>query len=149
MAITEKEALRPDTRALLSQLAQAGFPVGYARIHSWHINPGDPSFTALLALYYNEDARREDPGNCAYYEIGGNMTQAALAAIQSADDRRVFYGIVEYLIHFQMYQRQIGGVKDDDEYIAALAEKQEALDRLDAELGLNLSGVFTLDSGPA
>jgi hypothetical protein len=101
MALSANEALRPDTCELLSQLVHVRFPVGYARIHSWHVNPGDPSFTALLALYYNEDARREDPDNCACYEIGGNLTQETLDALRSADDRDVFYKEIEYFIYLQ------------------------------------------------
>jgi hypothetical protein len=108
------------------------------------VNPGDPSFTALLALYYNEDARREDTDNCACYEIGGTMPAEVLEALQRADDRSVFYGVVECLIHFQTYQRQLSGVEDDEEYIAALDEKQRMLRRMDEDLGLNLSDFFIL-----
>jgi hypothetical protein len=143
MAITEKEALRTDTCALLSRLARPGFPVGYARIHSWHINPGDPSFTALLALYYDEAARRESAENCAYYEIGGNITPETLAALQSADDRDVIYKAIEYFIRLQIYQGQLHGL-GDDEFMAALEEMRETLDLLDRDSGLNLSDIFQL-----
>jgi hypothetical protein len=95
-------------------------------------------------MSYNEDARREDPDNCAYYETGGNMPAEVLEALQRADDRSVFYGVVEYLIHFQVYQKQVSGVKDNDEYIAALDEKQRTLNQLDDALGLNLSTFFIL-----
>ncbi|MDR0375252.1 MAG: hypothetical protein LBH85_05955 [Treponema sp.] len=145
MAITEKEVLRADTCALLSQLARPGFPAGYARIHSWRINPGDPSFTALLALYYDESARRENPENCAYYEMGGNVTPETLAAIQSTDDRDVFYKAIEYFIHLQAYQAALRGIADDGEFAAALEEKRTALERLDGDLGLNLSDIFQLE----
>jgi hypothetical protein len=145
MAITEKEVLRADTCAMLSRLARPGFPVGYARIHSWHVSPGDPSFTALLALYYDEAARREDAGNCAYYEIGGNMTPETLEALRAADDRDVFYKAIEYVVHLQTYQAALRGIADDGEFAAALEEARAELERLDEDLGLNLSGIFQLE----
>jgi hypothetical protein len=145
MALNKNETARPDTCALLSQLAGSGFPVGYARIHSWRINPTDPSFEALLALYYDEATRNESPANCAYYSVGGHITPETLAAIQSADDRSVFYKAIEYFIHFQMYRLRLQTI-DDDEYISELEEKQAALEQLDDDLGINLSTSFFLVS---
>jgi hypothetical protein len=146
MALNENETVRADTLALLSQLAQTGFPVGYARIHSWHVNPSDPSFDALLALYYNEETRKSDEEHCGYYEIGANITPEILALIQTADDRAVFYKVIEWIIHFQFHQTRLKAVIDDEEYISNLEEKTHILERLDADLGLNMSTTFSLSS---
>jgi hypothetical protein len=146
MALNENETLRADTCALLSRLAHAGFPVGYARIHSWRVNPSDPSFDALLALYYNEEARESDEGNCGYYEIGANITPEILALIQTADDRAVFYKVIEWTIHFQSCQTRLRDIIDDDEYISALEEETNILKQLDTDLGINMSTKFNPSS---
>jgi hypothetical protein len=146
MALNEKETLRADTCAKLSEVARAGFPVGYARIHSWHINPSDPSFDATLALYYNEETRKNNEENCGYYGMGANLSPETLALIQTVDDRTVFYKIIEWLIHFQFHQSRLKSIIDDAEYIEALEEATNALEQLDADLGLDMSREFSLSS---
>jgi hypothetical protein len=146
MALNEKETLREDTCAMLSELARAGFPVGYARIHSWHINPSDPSFDVTLALYYNEETRKNNEGNCGYYGMGANLSPETFALIQTADDRTVFYKIIEWLIHFQTRQTRLKDIGGDAEYIAALEEATNMLEQLDADLGLDMSAEFPLSA---
>jgi hypothetical protein len=146
MALNEKETLREDTCAMLSELARVGFPVGYARIHNWHINPSDPSFDATLALYYNEETRKNNEGNCGYYGMGANLSPETFALLQTGDDRTVFYKIIEWLIHYQFRQARLQGVSDDNEYIAAFEEATNALEQLDADLGLDMSIEFPLST---
>jgi hypothetical protein len=144
MALCTGESINTETMQLLTRLTKPGFPVGYARIESWHINPGDPSFVAMLALYANAQARDEDIANCAHYQIGCTLTQEQLAAITAADDRAVFYKAVEYIVHFQMYEQQLQHLSDPDEIEAFIAEKNALLAELDDGLGQDLSTIFIL-----
>jgi hypothetical protein len=144
MALSEHEIKSSDTLQLLTRLAKVGFPVGYARIESWHINPGDPSFFALLALYFSEEVRQTDPSSCAHYEIGCFLTHEVLELLNQGDDRNLLYKAVEYIIHFQIFEQMLRKITDKDEALAFVAEKNQVLDELDNELGIDLSTVFAL-----
>jgi hypothetical protein len=149
MALSGQEIKSSDTLQLLTQLVKVGFPVGYARIESWHINPGDPSFFAMLALYFSEDIRHTDPLSCAHYEIGCSLTSEALAALTQADDRSLLYKAVEYIVHYQIFEQMLKKITDKNAALAFIAEKNQVLDELDNELGIDLSTIFALNEQTA
>ncbi len=128
MALQISEGTRQSTLNILGDFARLPFPLGYARMESFNLNYNDPSFTAVMALYYDEDARNTSPQKCSYYAIGCTLQQADFDIIASIDDRQLLYKHVEYIIHFQQAQKDV-----TDENKATL---QAELDALSDELGI-------------
>jgi hypothetical protein len=144
MALSENEIKSSDTLKLLTQLVRVGFPVEYARIESWHIDPGGPGFSAMLALYYSGEVRQTDPLSCAHYGIGCNLTPEAMAFLTWADDRDTLYKAVEYIVHYQIFQQMLNKITNKGEAEAFITEKNQVLDELNDALGIDLSTLFTL-----
>lgn len=86
----------------LRQLANQPYPIGYVRIESFNLNYNDPSFTAVLAMYYDEQARNNDVLSCSYYMIGCTLQQADFDILQGIDDRQLLYKHIEYIINYQV-----------------------------------------------
>jgi hypothetical protein len=129
MALSESEIKNETTLDLLTQLTNSAFPVGYARIESWNINQDDPSFTAVLALYLNEETRRQNKKNCTHYHIGCTPSEEMLASFRAGDDRVALYAAVEYIVHYQIYTQGLSKIEDSEKPEYA-AEKNAVLEAL-------------------
>ena len=145
MALSHKESISQDTLDLLTELTNSPFPIGYARISEWRIHIDDPSFNATLIMYFNETIRNNNPNNALLYGIGCNLTQNLSTALQNTDDRNIIYKMIEYIIHFQYFEKQLIKLKDESERLAFITEKNAVLDKLDNDLGIDLSILFSLD----
>jgi hypothetical protein len=145
MALSENEIKISDTLQLLTKLVKTGFPVGYARIASWHINPGDPSFVAVLSLYLNEECRQENPLGCSHFEIGCTLTPEALEFLTQADDRNLLYKAIEFIVHYQIFEQTLLTIMDKAEAHQFVEEKNAVLAELNDELGIGLSTNFKLN----
>lgn len=135
MALTESEGTRSDSLVKARKLMQAAFPVGYIQIESWYVNPQDPSFTAILRLFYNEDLRRADAESAYRYSIGCTLQASDFDRMSSVDDRKHLYPMIEYLIHYQLAGKEVGQGKVDKEKV------EQELKALREELGVET--VFT------
>lgn len=144
MALSADEIVRRDTLDILTEITHSPYPIGYARIDSWRIHYGDPSFNAHILLYYNEDARKKNPQNFTQYEIGSHLNQTMLNLFQNGDDRIPIYKAVEYLIHYSYYEKLFKEMPEGLEREAYIAEKSAILDELDDNLGIDLSTFFIL-----
>jgi hypothetical protein len=145
MALSNDEIVNQDTLTILTKLTRTPFPVGYARIRDCHINYDDPSFVATLCLYFNEASRQENIDSCSTYQIGCSLNQTVLNAFQQADDRNALYKAVEFIVHFQFYEAELRKIADKQSQLAYIAEKNTILDKLNDDLDVDLSVLFSLD----
>jgi len=110
----------------LRQLANQPYPIGYARIESFNLNYNDPSFTAVLAMYYDEQARNNDVLSCSYYMIGCTLQQADFDILQGIDDRQLLYKHIEYIINYQVLM-QSKTEENKDEICAELSQLRNTI----------------------
>jgi hypothetical protein len=144
MALSPKEIISQDTLDLLTELTNSPFPIGYARVSEWRIHIDDPSFNATLNMYFNETMRNDKPNSALLYGIGCNLTQELATALQNIDDRNVIYKMIEYIVHFQYFEKQLTRIEDTSEKLAFITEKNTILDELGNDLGIDLYSLFKL-----
>lgn len=106
MALSINECKRQDTLSKLQAISGCPFPVGYARFADERIHYGDPSWTCCVDMYFDEQARIDNPGVAHHYFLGGNLTDADFPELASKDNRDLLYRHAEYLIHY-IYATQI------------------------------------------
>jgi hypothetical protein len=147
MALSPEEIISQDTLDLLTELTNSPFPIGYARISEWRIHIDDPSFNATLNMYFNEATRNDKPASAILYGIGCNLTQELAVALQDTDDRNIIYKMIEYIIHFQYFEKRLINIEDASERLAFVTEKNAALDELDNDLKIDLYSLFKLQEG--
>jgi hypothetical protein len=144
MALSENEIVNQETLKLLEELTETPFPIGYARIESWRLHPDGLAFQAVICLYLNEETRIKKPRYCQSYEIGCEITNEMFLLLQQEDDRNLLYKAIEYIIHFQTYEKLLKKMDNEEERYTFITEKNAILDKLDDDLGIDLSKNFVL-----
>ena len=110
----------------LRQLAKQPYPIGYVRIESFNLNYNDPSFTATLAMYFDEQARNTDVLSCSYYMIGCTLQQDDFDLLKNIDDRQLLYKHIEYIINYQVLM-QSKTEENKDEIYAELSQLRDTI----------------------
>jgi len=137
MGLSIKEGTRQDTFEKLKNIASAPFPVGYVKVESWRVVPDDPSYDCVLALYYDEQTRIDTPDAAQHYIMGSSIQDADFTEMTKGDDRQHLYKQIEYIIHYQHYEKTID--RDDKNQVeTANAELQT----LAQDLGIDTLFMF-------
>ena len=145
MALAAQECINSETMPLLQELYSVPFHVGYARVGQWRIVLRTKMFEAEINLYADEETRNRNIDACLSYFIGCNLTDNILTKLQDTDDRNIFYGVIEYLIHYNAYSARLIKILDEAERLAFVTEYNAKLDELDNDFGFDLYSLFQLN----
>ena len=107
MALQISEGTQQISLERLRILAKQPYPIGYVRIESFNLNYNDPSFTATLAMYFDEQTRNNDVLACSYYMIGCTLQQVDFDILKGIDDRQLLYKHIEYIINYQILLQNV------------------------------------------
>jgi hypothetical protein len=144
MALSKDEIVFQDTLKILTEESRCPFDVEYARITSWYIHYQTRSIDTQLALYQSKATRETNESRCYYYNIGLNVTDKILERIKQSDDRDLFYLCVEFSLNFGVFNRELLKISDLELRKAYVEEKNEAIKKIDADLGTDLSSLYFL-----
>jgi hypothetical protein len=67
-----------------------------------------------------------------------------LELLQTTDDRRVLYRVIEYLFHLQVYNARLKEIEDEETAVDYKAKKDAVLEKPDDDLGIDLFSIFRL-----
>jgi hypothetical protein len=144
MALSKDEIIFQDTLKILTEDSQCPFDVEYAKITSWYIHYRTRSIETQLALYQTKDMRETNESRCYYYNIGFNITDKLLERIKQSDDRDILYRCVEFNLNFGVFNQELLKISDSELRRAYVEEKNEAIKKIDADLGTDLSTLYFL-----
>jgi hypothetical protein len=135
MALSAEECFHPKTLKRLENLIEdISFPIGYAKILEWSINPGmdnnKPYYKAVLGIYFSKESRDKKVNNSYLYEIGGVVSEGFYKELCKTDHRNLLYKVTEFLIHFSFYTKKIDRNKISDESELRLKYEKELKDLL-------------------